>query len=65
MRVIDEIGHITAVLRSRGVNVDAMLIAHAKDRSTQAQILQSLVGALYDGLAYGNWPATSKLEEET
>jgi hypothetical protein len=55
----EEILSIASVLQSRGVDVDKILQAHMQDRSTKDQILWSLVGVLYDGLAYGNWPVRS------
>lgn len=52
----DEIAHLTAVLRNRGVDVDLMLKNHREAGSHNSDVLKDLVGSLYDGLAWGNWP---------
>lgn len=56
MKIDEEISRIGSVLRNRGVDVDKMLQRHKEDKSKSEVVLKDLVGALYDGLAYGNWP---------
>lgn len=56
LRIDEEIARVGAVLVSRGVNVDKMLKEYKTDKVKPEDQLKSLVGALYDGLAYGNWP---------
>lgn len=67
MKVIDQIAAIKSVLIGRGVDRDtiqAMIRAHRAAHSTHEMVLKDLVGCLYDGLAYGNWPAASKKGDE-
>lgn len=56
LKLEDEIAHVSAVLVSRGVNVDKIFKEYKTDKIKPEDQLKGLTGALYDGLAYGNWP---------
>ena len=56
LKINEEIARIGAVLQSRGVDVDKMLLEYKQNKVGPEDQLKGLVGALYDGLAYGNWP---------
>lgn len=56
MKLDEEITRVGAVLINRGVNVDKMMYQMRQDKVKPEDQLKTLVGALYDGLAYGNWP---------
>lgn len=57
MLIEQQIASIGAILEARGVNVTKMKKEMRSDNNSETEILQSLVGVLYTGLTYGNWPS--------
>lgn len=52
----EEIQRIREVLDNYGVNSRKLVDDMKKEGAALTLILRGLVGYLYDGLAYGNWP---------
>lgn len=51
----EQIAAVSSVLEARGVDSKTMLREMSEDGLKGDDVLQSLVGALYSGLTYGNW----------
>ena len=58
----ERINHLVAVLVSYAPNPeDATRYVHREKQFAQNdELVRILAGAIYDGLAYGNWPWTVK-----
>jgi len=63
MDISDEIQSIADILYGRGVPIDEMFKQIRKDKCSDTRVLLDLVGALYDGLAHGNWPPDSAVRK--
>jgi hypothetical protein len=55
LSIEEEIAQIASVLVNRNVDVATLVTAMKQDKATSEQILSTLVGTLYTGIAYGNW----------
>lgn len=60
----EEIQRVAEVLDNYDVDSKRIIKDMKKEGATPVAILRGLVGTLYDGLAYGNWPAASTSEEK-